>query len=105
MRHQCTPIYIPVGSSSGGKARDIFCNRPSFLFLKNLFIAVCLIKNSDSFMGLGPYGLDLSLQEIHIHLFFILLVFFSGMWQHFRGGANSFLFHGVLSGLTDPWDS
>lgn len=73
----------------------IFCNRPSFIFLTNLFIAVCLIKNSDSFMGLSPYGLDLSLQEIHIHLFFFWLVFFSGMWQPFRGGADSFFFHGL----------
>lgn len=76
--HPCL-ISLWAAPLVGKPEAAIFCNRPSFLFLKNLFIAVCLIKNSDSFMGLGPYGLDLSLQKIHFHLFFILLLSSPGL--------------------------
>lgn len=44
-----------------------FVIRLALSFLKNLFIAVRLVKNSDSFMGLDPCGSDLGLQEVHIH--------------------------------------
>lgn len=74
MRYLCVPGLYPCGQHLWWESQMHSYFVIDLLFLKNLFIAVRLVTNSDSFMGLEPCGLDLSLQEIHIDSLILLIL-------------------------------